>query len=603
MEFRLDCILYWECMITLLLMHSPHRIMYNSPYFSVFGSESMRQNWLRIIPSLASNSITSSAQRNLCTRQLSADVQSIHTLPEELNGTVNSICASLRKGLNWDALSRRYSSVELCNSMVEKVLLQLKEPIDAKCTLGFFHWSAQQKHFKHETSSYCIVIHILVRAKLIRDARTLLESVMKKSFSCNSSRFSVVDSLLNSYKSCNSIPLVFDLLVQTYAKLRMIDTGFDVCQYLNEHGFTLSVISYNTLINVVQKSNQTSMVWKIYEHMIQKRTYPNSVTVRIMISALCKEGKLQETIDMLDRIHGKRCSPAVIVNTTLVFRILDERRVDEGMVLLKRMLQKNMILDTVSYSMIVYARVKLGSLDSAWDVYEEMLKRGFHANPFVYTSFIKAYCMEGRIDGAICLMQDMKNLGLKPFSETFDHLIMGCSHVGRLEESVKFCEKTMEMNFVPSCLAFNEMVGKLCETRGTRQANEMLTNLLDKGFEPDQITYSRLIAGYAKEGNIQEVLKLYYEMEYRSLSPGSLVFASLISCLCQCGKFEEAEKYLKVMKDRSIPPSAYIYETLIASHYMKGNKSRARQFYREMVGEGLEHSDSCCCVGAEELQS
>ncbi|CAL5410510.1 unnamed protein product [Camellia sinensis] len=94
--------------------------------------------------------------RNLCTRQLPADNQSIHTLPKELNGIVNSICDSLRKGFNWDALSRRYSSVELSNSVVEKVLLQLKEPRDAKCTLGFFHWSAQQKHFKHEISSYCI---------------------------------------------------------------------------------------------------------------------------------------------------------------------------------------------------------------------------------------------------------------------------------------------------------------------------------------------------------------------------------------------------------------------------------------------------------------
>ncbi|KAL7213660.1 hypothetical protein ACSBR2_016230 [Camellia fascicularis] len=111
----------------------------------------------------------------------------------------------------------------------------------------------------------------------------MLEPVFKKSVSGNSSQFSVVDSLLNSYKSCNSIPLVFDLLVQTYAKLRMIDTGFDVCQYLNEHGFTLSVISYNTLINVVQKSDQTILVWKIYEHMIQKRIYPNGVTVTIQI--------------------------------------------------------------------------------------------------------------------------------------------------------------------------------------------------------------------------------------------------------------------------------------------------------------------------------
>ncbi|GFS39531.1 hypothetical protein Acr_00g0063470 [Actinidia rufa] len=364
----------------------------------------------------------------------------------------------------------------------------------------------------------------------------------------------------------------------SYAKLRMIESGFDVCQYLGEHGFTLSVISYNTLINVAQKCDHISLVWKIYEHMIEKRTYPNDVTVKIMISALCKEGKLQEFLDMVDRIHGKRSSPTVIVNTSLVFRILEEGRVEEGLVLLKRILQKNMILDTISFSLIVYAKVKIGGSDSAWEVYEEMLKRGFHANPFVYTLFIGAYCKEGRVEGAIRLMQEMEDA-----------------------ESVKFCEKTMEMGFVPSCSAFNEMIGKLFQTGGVKQANDMLTDLLDKGFEPDSVTYSRLIAGYAKEGNIQEVLKLYYEMESKLISPGSSVFASLVSILCQYGRLDESERYLKVMKDRSIPPCSFVYETLISSHHKKGNKARANQLYSEMAGEGLKPCSQICCVGAENL--
>ncbi|KAL6993241.1 hypothetical protein U1Q18_011356 [Sarracenia purpurea var. burkii] len=571
---------------------------------SLAASESMKLPWLRIISlSLASNSISSSAKLCPGTHQLLPKSKLLHTLPQEPDTIVKTICDSLRKGLNWDAMNKRFRSVDLSNLIVEKVLLQLKEPADAKHALSFFHWSAQQQHLKHETSTYCIAIHILVRSKLIRDAQTLLESVMKKSGLGNSSsQFLVVDSLLRSYGSTDSIPLVFDLLVQTSAKLRMIEFSFDVCRYLDEHGrFSLSVISYNTLIDVVQKSDRSSLVWKIYEHMIQKRTFPNDATVRIMIRALCKEGKLQESVDMMDRIHGRGCSPTMIVNTSLVLKILEEGRVEEGILLLKRMLQKNMILDTISYSLIVCARVKLGSLDSGWEVYEEMLKRGFHANPFVYTLFIGAYCKEGRIEGAIHLMQEMENVGLKPYKETFDHLIVGCAQAGRLDESVKLCEKMMGMGFVPSCLAFNEMIGKLSQSAGVKKANEMLTDLLDKGFEPDGDTYSRLIAGYGQEGNIQEVLKLYYELKYRSLECELLVFESMVSCFCQCGKLDDAEKYLKVMKDESIPPSAFIYETLIGSHHKKGNISRAHQLNTEMAGEGLKPDKLFCCPGAADL--
>ena len=84
------------------------------------------------------------------------------------------------------------------------------------------------------------------------------------------------------------------------------------------------------MIHVVQKSNQVPLVWKIYEHMIQKRTYPNEVTIQTMISALCKEGHLQKYVNILDRIHGKRCSPSVIVNTSLILKILEKRRIEEN---------------------------------------------------------------------------------------------------------------------------------------------------------------------------------------------------------------------------------------------------------------------------------
>ena len=59
-----------------------------------------------------------------------------------------------------------------------------------------------------------------------------------------------------------------------------------------------------------------------------------------MIIALRKEGNLQKYVNILDRIHGKRCSPLVIVNTSLILNILEKRRIEDCVVLLKRMLQE-----------------------------------------------------------------------------------------------------------------------------------------------------------------------------------------------------------------------------------------------------------------------
>ncbi|KAL8194013.1 hypothetical protein R6Q57_026255 [Mikania cordata] len=497
---------------------------------------------------------------------------------EKIAATIVKICNSFPKNLNWQTLNQNIKFHDVRrSSVINKVVIQLKDPPNAKKALSFFQWSSHFTGITHHTHTYAIVILILVNAKLIKDASALIESVLTRSVTgnCNNndgyvscSVVSLVHSFISSYEVTGSSPFVFDLLVHICSKLRMTNEAVDVCVCVGEHGFRLNVISYNTLLHVIQKSDKTALVWRVYEHMIEHRTYPNEKSVEIIINALCKEGKLQKFVDMIDRIDGKRCLPKVIVNTCLVFGMIEDGRIEDGLILLKRMLIKNMILETISCSLVVYGKIKLGQLEHAWEVYNEMLNRGFQANSFVHTCFVGAYCEAGEIENGYQVMNDMERVGLQAYDETYTHMIVGCSKAGRLEESLNFCEKMVQNGLVPSCLAFNEVVKRLNGPCGVRRADGLLTNLLDKGFMPDANTYSYLTAGYGRQGDVEGVLKLYYEMEYRKLSPGALVFTWLIVSLYQAGRFEESEMYLRTMKARLLVPLNYTYEALISSHVM-----------------------------------
>ncbi|KNA26109.1 hypothetical protein SOVF_000460 [Spinacia oleracea] len=504
----------------------------------------------------------------------------------------SSVCDSLRKGLNWDTLSRKYGSVNLDDLIIERVLLEFKEPIEAKRALSFFHWAAHNNKLGHGLKHYCIIIQILARARLVNDARSLLESILMRNgeneVNC-SLRFPVVDMLLNTYKVTNSCSFVFDLMVQSYSKLRMYSAAFDVCCYLDERGFSLSLVTFNTLLHVIQKSpDDSNLIWEVYGHMIQKRINPNDATVKIMINALCKAGELQKYMNIIGRVHGKGCSPMVTVNTSLVFRMLGEGRIEKGLVLLKRMLQNKLLLDDVSYSLVVYARLRSGELNLAREVYEQMLSSGFLPNSFVYTLFIEGYCEKGMVEEALNLMDEMVNMGLKPYDDTYNSLIVACARIGASVDSFRLCEEMTEKGLLPSTSAFNEMVGKLCESGNMKQSNDMLTVLMEKGYLPDETTFLHLIDGYGREKNIQEALKLYYEMEFRSISPGLPILTSLIRTLCKCRKLEEADKYLAIMKRRSLSLTVCIYKPLISAHLENGNKERAHHLYNEMIQRGVK---------------
>ncbi|KAK7304692.1 hypothetical protein VNO77_42578 [Canavalia gladiata] len=534
-------------------------------------------------------------------KKLFSRVSYLHTETASLSklrfddNVVNAISNLFRKGWNWDTITRKLGSLELNDSLVETVLLELKTPTDAKAALGFFHWAAKRNSFQHGTRSYCITIHVLLGARLVTDAKALLESLSNRHSEPSAVR-AVVDSLLDMCHIVvsGSRPLAVNLLVQAYAKARMTDVAFDVCRYAEERGFSVTVVSFNTLLHVVQRSEKCGLVWEIYEYMIRRRIYPNIVSFRIMIDALCKEGELQKNVDTLDRIMGKRGShsPSTIVNCSSVLRILEKGHVEEGeedtvVVLLKRLLQKNLIIDAVAYSLVIHAKVTLGNLDSAWELYEEMVRRGFQGNSFVYTSFIGAFCGDGRIEEAIGLLREVEGKGLKPYGETFEHVIVGFADSERLEECLSVFEEMLSVGFVPGCLVFNKVVEKMCQKGKVEQANAMLTMLLDKGFLPNDVTYFRLMQGYAKKDEVPEVLKLYYEMEYRSMSPGLSVFATIIWSLCRCGKVEDAEKYVSIMKGRFLTPDVTVYKALVAGSVKKGDSARALQFHNEMASLGL----------------
>ncbi|CAN1122941.1 Pentatricopeptide repeat-containing protein At1g66345, mitochondrial [Linum perenne] len=487
----------------------------------------------RLIPLSISSSLTSRNFRSFPCPQLPPPTF-LHSSTENQT-IVKSICNSLRIGCNWDSLTEKFGSVGFNDSLIGQILLELREPHDARRALGFFHWSAQRVNILHGVYSYCIMVHILVGARLITDARALIESVLKRK---HGSKFEVVDSLLDSYRVTISNPLVFNLLVQCYAKLRMLEVGFEV-----------------------------------YERVISRRIYPDEATIRTVVAGLCKQGMLQELVGILDKIQGKRCSncsPLMIVNTGLILRILEEEeeegRIEVGMGLLRLMLQKNMIIDTVAYSLIVHAKVKLGDLSSADQVFDEMLKRGFDTNTFCYTSFVEGYCKSENVDEANRLFEKMKSIGLKPYRETFNHLIKGCAHTGRVQKCLAYCSEMLSMGYLPSLSVFNDMLMRLNEATDTNRANEILTSMMDKGFSPDEVTYSRLMAAYGRSGKAEEVVKLYYELEYKGICPGELGFSSLISSLCECGKVGEARKFFKVMRDRGLRPGKDVDEALIGGH-------------------------------------
>ncbi|KAI3753129.1 hypothetical protein L2E82_25174 [Cichorium intybus] len=101
---------------------------------------------------------------------------------EKTAATINCICKSFSNNLNWETLNRELKFMNVRNSaIINRVLIQLKELPNAKKALSFFHWPSHFANMTHQTNTYALLIHILVNAKLIKDASALIESMLRRS--------------------------------------------------------------------------------------------------------------------------------------------------------------------------------------------------------------------------------------------------------------------------------------------------------------------------------------------------------------------------------------------------------------------------------------
>jgi len=144
----------------------------------------------------------------------------------------------------------------------------LKRQNEAKLALNYFYWVERAMGFAHSIESYCVIIHILVRAKRFAKARSLLEFVIAAEG--NPGALVVFDNVMKTYKLCNSVDDVFDLLLITYGSSGLVRDGVQSFRQMVIHGIVTGTFSRNVLLNALARSEWMSLTGEIYREMKDK---------------------------------------------------------------------------------------------------------------------------------------------------------------------------------------------------------------------------------------------------------------------------------------------------------------------------------------------
>ncbi|KAH7690806.1 Pentatricopeptide repeat-containing protein [Dioscorea alata] len=152
----------------------------------------------------------------------------------------------------FDAVSKL--SFSFSDDLLDSVLARLRlEPVAA---LGFFRIAAKQPYFRPNCRSYCKMIHILSKARMLDDARACLKELVSFFGSKDSVSF-VFDEMVRVYKEFSFSPTVFDMLLKVYAEGGLIKHALHVFDNMGKFGRIPSLRSCNSLLSCLVRNKES----------------------------------------------------------------------------------------------------------------------------------------------------------------------------------------------------------------------------------------------------------------------------------------------------------------------------------------------------------
>ncbi|THU73360.1 hypothetical protein C4D60_Mb04t22010 [Musa balbisiana] len=167
------------------------------------------------------------------------------------------------------------------------------------------------------------------------------------------------------------------------------------------------------LMNYLAESGKSDLVLQVFDKMKMFGIGLDAYAFTILIKALCREGKLDETLGVLDVMReGQGYHVNEIACSKLITELCKEGDIRRASVVFKSMLRRHMTPDEICYSKLIKAYSRIGDMTSAHVWFKDMLKRGLSPDVVVYTTLMDGYCKVNRLHEAFQLFVEMTESGI-----------------------------------------------------------------------------------------------------------------------------------------------------------------------------------------------
>ncbi|CAN1246571.1 Pentatricopeptide repeat-containing protein At4g26680, mitochondrial [Linum grandiflorum] len=295
---------------------------------------------------------------------------------------------------------------------------------------------------------------------------------------------------------------------------------------MKEYGFLPTVESCNAYLSSLLDMDRFDIVFVFYGEMRRCRISPNVYTLNMVMSALCKAGRLEKAVELF-------------------------REMENGVI-------GGVSPNVASYNVVIAGYCRKGLLSSAMKLKSSMEKTNNNGNVVTFNTLIHGFCKEGRLQEARKLLSEMKIGNVAPNIVTFNTLMNARGNSCEMNDVLY--QEMMNAGIKPDILTYNALIAGLCRDGKTKKAAYLVKELVEKlykamarsGFGPNKETFNVLVDAFYKKKDFEGAVQVLLEMFDKCATPASSFVADTYDGLRRCGMDRLAAKLRSAVDARNL---------------------------------------------------
>ncbi|CAI0465647.1 unnamed protein product [Linum tenue] len=373
----------------------------------------------------------------------------------------------------------------------------------------------------------------------------------------------------------------YNTLIDTYGKSGQLKEASNIFSEMLTKGIMPTTVTFNTMIHICGNNGHLDEVKSLIQKMQELRCPADTRTYNILISLHTKHDDIDMAAQCLRKMKEEQLEPDLVSYRTLLYAFSIRHMVTEAEDLLSEMDEKGLEIDEYTQSALTRMYIDVGLLEKSWLWFMRFHGTG-NMTSECYSATIDAYGERGYISEAeevfLCSQKNKKLSVLE-----FNVMIKAYGYVKNFVKACELFDSIESHGVIPDRCSYGSLIQILAGADLAAKAQHYLNKMQEAGLISDCITYCAVISSYAKSGRLDMAKKLYNEMIEFEVKPDVIVYGILINASAEAGNTEEAIGYIDAMRKSGLPGNAVIYNSLIKLYTRVGYLKEAEETYKLLL--------------------